>query len=308
MSSTDSTGMPGLGPTSLTAPRVGLVQSGSVLGDVAANIDTAVNEVISAAERGADLLVFPECYLHGYMFADADAVHQAALPLDDPALLPLHHVVRRTGVHAVLGLLERGTDGYVYNTALALGPAGTLGHYRKQHIPFMGADRFVAPGDDGAPRVFDTPFGRVGMMICFDLRFPESARELALAGADIIVMPTAWPASATLLAELVTRVRAWENRVFLAIADRPDEEGGLRFLGRSQIVGPDADIVLDAGAETGTFVAEVQLERARAKELVFIPGEYEVSIFGARRPGRYAAITDPSLPAPPSRVGSWRSE
>ncbi|MFF5989104.1 carbon-nitrogen hydrolase family protein [Prauserella flavalba] len=291
--------MPAPGPTSPGTSRVGLVQRGSVLGDVAANIDSALAEIVSAGEQGVDLLIFPECYLHGYVFDDEDAVRRAALPLDDPALRPLRHAVSETGVHAVLGLLERGADGQVYNTALAFAPNGARHHYRKQHIPFMGADRFVAPGSDGAPRVFDTPFGRVGMMICFDLRFPESARELALAGADIIVMPTAWPASATLLAELATRVRAWENRVFLAIADRPDEEAGLRFLGRSQIVGPDADIVLDAGDEVGTFIAEVQLERARTKNLVFTPGEYEVSIFGARRPGSYSAITDPTLPAAP---------
>lgn len=277
--------------------RVAVVQRGSALGDLAANLAVVVREIDHAAAQGIELLVFPECFLHGYLFETAEDVHRVAVALDDPVLDPLHAAISRTGLYVVIGLLERGADGRVYNTALALGPAGRLGHYRKQHLPFMGADRFVAPGDDGAPRVFDIPSGRIGLMICFDLRFPESARELALTGADLIAMPTAWPDTATTLADLVPRVRALENHVFLAIADRPDEEAGMRFLGRSQLVGPEAEVVLDAGATPGTFAADLDLTRARTKTMTFIPGEYEVRIFGARRPGSYGALTDPHLPA-----------
>lgn len=266
--------------------QIAVAQLPGTLADVSGNTRRAVDEIALAGQRGDDLIVFPETYLNGYMFSSSDDVDRSALTLGDPALTAVADASAAHGVHTVMGFLERDGD-EVYNSAAIFGPDGLLGKYRKQHLPFLGADRFVSPGRDRAPRVISTVFGNVGLMICFDLRFPESARELALQGADVIAMPTAWPMHATFLADHVTRVRALENLVYLAVADRADEEAGTQYLGRSQIIGPDGGVVLDALDAAGTFSATVDLSTARRKRLVFSVGEYELDVFDARQPDQY---------------------
>ncbi|MFF0146063.1 putative amidohydrolase [Amycolatopsis sulphurea] len=256
----------------------------------------AVIEAIGQAGN-ADLVVFPECALSGYLYDSRAAVAQAAIRLGDPRIDRLVQACRAASVHAVVGFLESDGDD-LYNCAATLGPEGVLGTYRKQHLPYMGADRFVSPGRGDTPRVVETPFGKVGVMICFDLRFPESARVLALEGADVIAMPTAWPLKATFLAEHVTRVRALENLVYLAVSDRTGHENGAEYLGHSQIVAPSGEVLVDAGADAGVFGTDVALSQARTKDLVFVPGEYELRIFSQRKPSQYTAITEED----PSRV------
>lgn len=272
--------------------QIAVAQQPGDLAAVAANTSRAVEEIALAGARGDDLLIFPETYLNGYMFDSADDVRRSALTMADESLRAIAEASAQHSVHTVMGFLEAHDD-EVYNSAVAYGPTGLLGKYRKQHLPFLGADRFVSPGRDGAPRVFSTPFGNVGIMICFDLRFPESARELALQGADIIAMPTAWPTHATFLADHVTRVRALENLVYLAVADRADAEAGTQFLGRSQIIAPDGSVVLDALDATGTFSATVDLAVARRKRLIFSPGEYELGVFDSRQPDQYGELVRP---------------
>lgn len=272
--------------------KIAVAQQPAHLADVAANTQRAIDEIALSGSRGDNLLVFPETYLNGYMFDSAAEVRRSALELGDPALAAIAEASAAHGVHTVMGFLERDGE-EIYNSAATYGPAGLLGKYRKQHLPFLGADRYVSPGRDRAPRVVTTPFGNVGMMICFDLRFPESARELALQGADVIAMPTAWPMHATFLADHVTRVRALENLVYLAVADRADEEQGTQFLGRSQIVGPDGAVVLDALDAAGTFSTSVDLASARHKRLVISPGEYELGVFDSRQPDQYGELVRP---------------
>lgn len=272
--------------------RVAVAQEPVARGDVAANTETAVTVLEGAGDRATDLVVFPECFLSGYMLESRSEALKSAITLDSTAITRLLEACARTGVHAVVGLLERAGE-RLFNTAVLIGPDGVLGHYRKMHVPMLGADRFVEPGDDVGPRVVSTPIGRIGMMICFDLRFPECARTLALQGAELIAMPTAWPESATFLPELVAPVRALENVVHLVVADRADEEGGIRFLGRSRVIDPVGSVLLDAGTRSGTFETIIDLSRSHRKDLVYIPGEYEVPLFGARRPEHYGDLVAP---------------
>ncbi|MFI7455532.1 carbon-nitrogen hydrolase family protein [Nonomuraea sp. NPDC049714] len=271
---------------------IGVAQISVDRTDVAANVDRVVQTVRDGATAGHQLLVFPECVLTGYLFGSRAETRAAAINAADPRIGRIVEACGENSTTAVVGLLEEA-DGHVYNSALVLGPSGIIGRYRKQHLPYLGADRFVDPGADAAPRVADTPFGRVGVMICFDLRFPESARELALQGADVIAMPTNWPLGSDMLADHMTRVRALENLVYLAVADRADFEVGTRFMGRSQIIAPSGAVLADAGQDEGLFGAVIDVHAARTKRLIKKPGEFELPVFSGRRPEMYGELIRP---------------
>ena len=191
-------------------------------------------------------------------------------------------------------MLERDGD-VLRNTAVLVGPEGLVGRYRKSHLPFLGVDRFVQAGDELS--VFDTELGRIGLEICYDLRFPEVTRALALAGAELVALPTNWPVEAAANAELLTTARAYENRIFLLVANRVGRERSAEFCGRSQIV-DQAGVRLaetDATREC-LLVAEVDVERARDKSIVPAPGAYEMHLFDHRRPELYGALAEEREP------------
>ncbi|MFF0775647.1 carbon-nitrogen hydrolase family protein [Nonomuraea wenchangensis] len=280
------------GSPTASGVQVGVAQISVDRADVAANVDRVIETLRAGAASGHQLVVFPECVLTGYLFGSRAETRAAAIGTGDPRIARIVRACAENSVHAVVGLLEEA-DGQVHNSALVLGPSGIIGRYRKQHLPYLGADRFVDPGADAAPRVAETPFGRVGVMICFDLRFPESARELALQGADVIAMPTNWPMGSDMLADHMTRVRALENLVYLAVADRADAEAGTRFMGRSQIIAPSGEVLADAGQEEGLFGASIDVRAARTKRLIKKPGEFELPVFSGRRPEMYGELTRP---------------
>lgn len=253
------------------------------------NLQAILAWMEQAARQGAELVVFPECSLTGYALSaeEAEAIAEA---IPGPRTARLVEACRQTKLHIVIGTIERDADGLCYNTAVLLSGAGVGGAYRKTHLPLLGVDRFLAAGDD-LPGPFLTAFGPIGMLICYDLRFPEPIRVLALAGAQLVVLPTAWPASATLYPEHMARSRAAENGIFVAAANRIGEERGTRYLGHSLILGPDGQMLAEAGAsEAGLLVAEIDLDRAAEKRRIFRPGEYELDLFGDRRPELYGRI------------------
>ena len=199
----------------------------------------------------------------------------------------------RLGVHAITGLLERDGD-TLYNAAILVGPDGLIGSYRKTHLPFLGVDRFVTPGDEF--KVFDTALGRIGLIICYDLRFPEVTRTLALHGADMVALPTNFPMAAKLQCDVIAPARAAENRIYLLVANRVGKERWGEFCGWSQIVDPYGTRLAEAGeTEEALLVADVELEKARDKDYV-VPGEYELYLFGHRRPELYGALVEDQSP------------
>ena len=253
------------------------------------NLDACLARMDEAATAGAQLLVLPECAIPGYMFDSADEALPFAEEIPGPTTETLERECRRLGLHVVCGLLERDGDA-LRNTAVLVGPDGLIGTYRKTHLPFLGVDRFVTPGD--ALPVFETPLGRIGIEICYDLRFPEVTRTLALKGADIVAHPTNFPMAAKIQTELITLARAAENRIYLLTANRVGKERWGEFCGWSQIVDPFGKRRAEAGEREETLlVAEVDIEKARDKDYV-IPGEYELYLFGHRRPELYGALVE----------------
>ena len=269
--------------------QVAVAQIDPQLGEKERNLATCFARMEEAAAAGAELLVLPECAIPGYMFGSGEEALPYAEEIPGPATDALERECARLGLYVVCGLLERDGDA-LRNAAVFVGPDGLIGSYRKTHLPFLGVDRFVVPGD--ALPVFDTPLGRIGIEICYDLRFPEVTRTLALKGADIVAHPTNFPMAAKIQTELITVARAAENRIYLLTANRVGKERWGEFCGWSQIVDPYGKRLAEADEREETLLlGEVDLDKARDKDYV-IPGEYELYLFGHRRPELYGALVE----------------
>jgi predicted amidohydrolase len=266
--------------------KVAVAQVPVVRGDARANLDALEGWMAEAAAKGVKLLVFPECYLTGYMFDDRASALASAIAADGAEIGRITALCAQHDMEVIVGFLETRGD-RLHNSAAVIGPAGAIGVHRKRHMPYLGADRFVDEPDGVEPSLFDTRIGRVGVAICYEIRFPEIMRTLALGGADIIALPTNWPVQSALLAASFTKVRAAENFVYLLVANRADAEGKADFLGESQIVDPLGALVRNAERTEGLLAAVVDLDRARDKTIVVTKGEFEVSPWKDRRPATY---------------------
>lgn len=259
--------------------RIAIVQTNPEFGNVAKNIAEA-SEIVASVE--ADLYVLPELFSTGYSFLNRKELEKLAEPADGPSFRAMSALAARLKAHIAYGFAER--SGNLYNSAALVGPKGAAGLYRKVHL-YAKETVLFSPGDLGFP-VFDLPIGKVGMMVCFDWIFPESARTLALRGAQIIahpsnlVMPYCPDAMVT---------RCLENRVFAATANRigTEHRGGseLQFIGTSEIVSPTGEVLVRmARDEAGIRVVEADLKAALGKKI----NRYN-DLLAGRRPSEYQA-------------------
>lgn len=219
-------------------------------------LDRIERVVHKARERGARMVVLPECALGGYMTGGE------GIALDGPEIERLQRIAGETIVCA--GLTEKGR----YSSAVCVSGDGVLGHHRKVHLPPSEAHAFT-PGD--AFKAFDTPLGRVGMLICYDKVFPEAARALAIDGADIVASLSAWPTCRFDPAErigsdrqtrqfnLLDQARAVENQVVWVSANVAGRSGALRFMGQAKVVDPDGTVLARTGGRAGIAVARVDV-------------------------------------------------
>ena len=247
------------------APSPGPLTAGSV----AANSDRAAAMVRRcAAATGAELIVLPESVTTGFTpGVDAGKLWDLMSQIPGPVTEPFAKAAADTGTHLVVGTYERGPlRGIVHNAAALIGPAGdVLGVYRKTH-PFDGerADRggWVTPGDDIC--VMQTPFGRVGLIICFDGDYPELSRITALVGAEILCRPSALLRSADLW-ELTNRARAYDNHVYVIGANATGTDpAGVIYFGNSMIVTPVAEVVARAASHECWVSARLDPDTALA--------------------------------------------
>jgi predicted amidohydrolase len=269
------------------------VQMDVTFGDVAANRAAILDGLARAADLGAKLVVFPECALTGYCFASRDEAMPHAETIPGPTTEAVALACRERGVFAAFGLIERDGD-RLYNACALVGPAGMIGSYRKVHLPSLGLDRLVDPGDRPFA-VHEVGGVRVGMQICYDGGFPEATRVQALLGADLIVLPTNWPTHAECAAEHQMATRAMENVVYAVAVNRVGEERGFRFIGRSSIHGIGGERLAFAGPDgEEILIAEIDPARARRKRQVRVPGKHEIDRFADRRPEFYEPIVAPN--------------
>jgi predicted amidohydrolase len=252
---------------------IAAAQFGPILSDVQANRDATARAVREAAAAGATLIVLPELSDSGYVFTGPDEARGLATPADgSPTLTQWQKLAAEHGVTIVGGFCELGPDGLLYNSAALVDASGTRAVYRKTHL--WDREKLIfTPGPAGSP-VVDLPFGRVAVMICYDLEFPEWTRRAALDGADLIAAPVNWPAAPYPAGERpaeVIKVQAGAavNGVYVVVADRCARERGVDWISGSVIVGPDgyplAGPVLADRAEV--LVAGCDLSASRDKRI-----------------------------------------
>src|SRR5262249_33693261 len=162
---------------------------------------------------------------------------------------------------------------HLFNACALVGPHGVAGSYRKIHLPCLGVDRFVTPGDRPFA-VHDLGGLRIGINICYDGSFPEAGRVLTLLGADLVVLPTNWPPGAAKTAEYLVPARALENHIYYLAVNRVGEERGFRFIGGSRLAGCNGDLLARAQEGEEILYAEIDPLQARQKRIIHIPGQY----------------------------------
>ncbi len=269
--------------------KVASIQANVVFRDPEANAEKAANQLAELAKQGVGLAVLPECYLTGYCVSTPEDAATLAIPRDHVSLQQLRKAVNDTGVALAVGFAEID-GGKLYNTAALFMPNEDPRYYRKTHLPDLGFDNFANPGDE--IKVFDTKLGKIGIVICFDMRFPEPARVLALQGAEVILIPTNWPEGAQVSAETICIARAAESRVWVVTCNRVGDEEGFHFIGKSKIINPVGKVIEASGDHEEIIHADLDLEMARQKRTITIPGKYETDVFEPRKPELYGEITN----------------
>jgi 5-aminopentanamidase len=278
--------------------KVAAVQVDVKIGEIEKNLSQIIELIGEARSAGAELVIFPECALTGYCFADLNEARQFAQPIPGPATDLIVKALQEFGGYAIFGMLEPSLDG-VHNVAVLAGSEGVIGVYRKIHLPGLGVDQFATYGDQPF-QVYDVGDIRVGIAICYDSAFPEAIRTLMLQGADLIALPTNFPTGAENMSKYVMNARAMENKVYFASVNRVGNERGFHFIGETTIADPDGNTMVKASpVDEEIHYFEVDPEKSRNKRIVRVPGKHAIDRLADRRPEMYEELTKAhSLPRP----------
>ena len=220
----------------------------------------------------ADLVIFPELSLTGYVVRDQ--VYELAETIPGPSTTQIAELTRKTGMYVVFGMpeLSKKTKATIYNTAVFVGPEGIIGKYHKRYLPTHSVfeeKRYFRPGYQTA--AFDTSLGKIGLCICYDLFFPEVTRLTRLEGAQLIICISASPSVRRSYFETLTAARAIENTAYLAYVNLVGVEDGLQFWGGSRLLSPTGDVISKARYDEEDLVlCEVDFKDIRPAE-AFIP-------------------------------------
>jgi len=230
----------------MKSPTLALGQIEPRVCDKAYNIKRMREQAAKAAKSECDLIVFPEMSLTGYVCRDL--IYKVSEPVRGPSMDKLQGIAREHNLHIVLGMPEEsGARGIIHNSSVLLSPAGVVGVYRKMYLPTHSVfeeKRYFRPGHE--IQTFDTAIGNIGMLICYDLFFPEIARLLTVAGAQIVICISASPSGRRDYFETLTKARAIENSVFLAYVNLVGIEDGLQFWGGSHVLSPEGKLLTKA--------------------------------------------------------------
>jgi len=259
--------------------KIALYQGPGHINDPAAGFALMAAKAAAAKTAGADLLIMPEMYLSGYNIGPAAALEHA---ITAEGLAPAQSIARELGIALVFGYPERVGEA-VSNSAVLIGPEGELLlNYRKTHL-FGELDRAMFKSVGTEFPLASLHGLKIGLLICYDIEFPEPARRLALAGADVILVPTAQMEPYYQVARYVIPARAYENQVYLAYANHSGRDDGLEYIGHSSICGPDGSVLAIAGKSEEMLYATVDPAH-HAKVRLADP------LIADRRPELYGAL------------------
>lgn len=253
--------------------RIALAQISCKRGNKKENIQKMIKYVERAKENNADLIIFPELSITGYVLRDL-IYELAEIVPDGTSTKELEKVAKQNKIYIVFGLPEKSekAEAVIYNTAVLVGPEGYIGKYRKMHLPTHSVfeeKRYFRLGYEIS--VFETEIGRIGLMICYDIFFPEVARLLKLKGAQLITCISASPSVRKTFFEILTAARAIENNSFLAYVNLVGVENGLEFWGGSRLISPSGNIITKAEYDKEDFIlGEINLKDTRHVE-TFVP-------------------------------------
>jgi predicted amidohydrolase len=258
------------------------------IADLATNHEQSVGAVAHAVEAGADVVVLPELVTSGYVLQSVEEAASVAITPEHRIFADWAAEAARGPAVVIGGFCEQGGDGRLYNSAAIVDETGVVGVHRKTHL-WDREKLFFQPGPE-APRVFDTPAGRIGVLICYELEFPELTRLLALAGAELIVVPTNWPLVDRPPGEhppevLIGMAAARVNRVFVACCDRTGTERGQEWTAGTTLIDESGWVIATQTGE-GAAAAELDLALARDKRLTDL-----CDALGDRRPELYGPLT-----------------
>ncbi len=281
--------------------KIAGVQNDIKIGDIDGNLDRIEHWFKQARSNQADIVVFPECAVTGYCFDSLEEATKYAEDIPGNATKRIQDMCAKHGGYIAAGMLENAPDSGVYNALVLVGENGIVGAYRKIHLPYLGVDRFSTFGDRGFS-VNEVEGINVGLNICYDSGFPESARVLSLLGAELIILSTNWPPPAKCIAEHVIRTRALENGVYYIAVNRVGVENGNEFIGTSSICAPNGDVMALAGRDEETIIyADIDPNVARKKLRVHGGREHMTDRIADRRPEMYASLVQEHMLERPGR-------
>lgn len=235
--------------------RIAILQTEGAPGDVETNLDELRSAANRAADAGARLLLTPEMFVTGYNIGDS-LPSLTELPLADR----VSEIARETGIAIAAGLPLTADDGITNSVLLVDREGRDMARYDKTHL-FGDLDRSMFRAGTSASPLVEFEGLTLGMLICYDVEFPETVRSLAVQGADAVLVPTAQMAPYAFVAERTIPSRAWESQVYVAYANHVGREGELTYVGRSSVTAPDGEILAMGGEETELLFAEISAGR-----------------------------------------------
>jgi predicted amidohydrolase len=282
------------------------------VGDLEWNRNHVKSAIRQVGALETQIVLLPELVSSGYVFESVEEARSCGEPPDGPMVSVLAVGAAHYGMVIIGGFAELGEDGALYNSAAVVGPDGLLAVYRKTHL-WDREKLWFTPGSEPPP-IVETPFGRIGVAVCYDLYFPELTRGLALAGADVIVVPANLPLFSRPKGErpvevALAQATAHVNKVWVALCDRSgrDPERGVQWTGASCIVDPDGWLAAGPVDDYGTGIISAECDYGRARDKAWgerndVVGDLRPELYPTARPA-----SDPSRIASSSERGESRS-
>ena len=235
-----------------------------VLGDIEKNLkkmEDLIQKAQNSTEDKVDLIAFPELFITGYNLRDNYSEVSEKIPSNGKAQSGMSTLAKKYDIHIATGIVEKAGKS-LFNSAILIGPDGYIGHYRKQFLPNFGPfEEKLFFGQGNQTPVFETPFGNIGIQICYDIFFPETSMGLAHNGADLILNLSASPTTSRPLFHRVLPARSIETTCFYAYINNVGTQGSLTFAGESVVVDPRGKTMAEIPAfDEGVIVCEIPLE------------------------------------------------